>query len=144
MVTEKRHTGLVVRDLETSLRFYRDLLGLTVWKQAVEEGAFIQRVVGLDSVRLAWVKLKAPNGGIIELLQYLSPIQTFCKNNVNNVGFSHVAFTVMDINETYQRLMAAGHVCINPPTPSPDGSVRVLYCRDPDGIVVELVEELKR
>jgi len=142
VVTDQRHTGIVVRDLEASLRFYRDVLGLVPWKRAVEEGRFIDQIVGLDSVRLSWVKLKAPNGGVIELLEYLSPVMLHHERAMQEKGMSHVAFTVGDLDESYKTLKNAGYECINPPALSLDGSVKVLYCRDPDGTIIELVQEL--
>ena len=50
MILNIRHTGIVVRDLESSLDFYRDLLGLSVWKREKEEGAFIENVVNIPGV----------------------------------------------------------------------------------------------
>ncbi len=145
MIKGYRHTGLVVRDLERSLGFYRDLLGLAVWKQAVETGSYIERVVGVPGVTLAWVKLKAPDGSILELLQYLShPDPTVSPNPqpANRLGCSHVALTVTNLDQIYQNFNQHGVICKSPPQRSPDGAVKVLYCHDPDGIIVELVEEL--
>ena len=72
MITGYRHTGLVVRNLECSRAFYENVLGFTVWKQAIESGQFIEQVVGIPEVVLEWVKLKAPDNSLLELLQYHS------------------------------------------------------------------------
>lgn len=68
MIRTIRHVGLVVRNLERSLTFYRDFLGLEVWRQATEEGSYIDKIVGIPNVRAEWVKLKAPGGSLLELL----------------------------------------------------------------------------
>ena len=91
-----RHTGLVVRDLEQSLHFYQDILGLTVWKRTLETGAFIEKVVGIPGVSLEWVKLKLPDDTMIELLQYHShpdqkPFQT-SKNAPFKIRSTHPLF----------------------------------------------------
>lgn len=46
MITQFRHTGIVVWDLEKSLAFYRALLGFREWKRAREKGSFIDIIVG--------------------------------------------------------------------------------------------------
>ena len=138
MILATRHTGLVVRNLERSLAFYCGMLGLEVWRQATEEGEYIDKVVGIPNVRLEWVKLRAPDGSVVELLQYHShPVSTPLENAPSNrLGCSHIAFTVADLNATYQTLVARGCSCNCAPQYSPDGLVKVVYCRDPDGIIL--------
>lgn len=139
-----RHTGLVVRDLEKSLIFYRDILGLESVKRAVEKGAFIENVVGIQGVELEWVKLRSPDGMLIELLQYHSHPEIAGEPHPlpsNHLGCSHLAFTVKHLSSLYADLTSRGFHCNSVPQDSPDGCVTVLYCHDPDGIIVELVEE---
>jgi len=139
-----RHTGLVVRDLKQSLHFYQDILGLSVWKRAREEGPFIEKLVGIPGVSLEWIKLKTGDDSLVELLQYHShPDQTPIKNSTSNqVGCSHVAFTVDNLEKVYRKLCNRGIHCNSEPLISPDGKAKVLYCHDPDGIILELVEEI--
>lgn len=145
-VLATRHTGLVVRDLERSLRFYCDFLGLKLWKRLLEEGPYIEQVVGLAGARVEWAKLKAPDGSLLELLQYHShPDRSLSQILPSQmVGCSHVAFTVVALDGLYSRLCQAGFHCNGVPQTSPDGNVRVLYAHDPDGIILELVEELTK
>jgi lactoylglutathione lyase len=145
MIRATRHTGLVIGDLERSLRFYRDLLGLRVWKRQVEEGSFIDKVVGLTGVKLEWAKLSVPDGTILELLQYYSHPEKKATGNYpsNRHGCNHVAFSVDNLDKVYRLLCDSKIVCNSPPQLSPDGKARVLYCHDPDGIILELVEEIK-
>lgn len=144
VVLATRHTGIVVRDLGKSLSFYRDILGLEPVKRAVEKGNFIENVVNIRGVELEWVKLKSPDGMLIELLQYHSHPEVAAEPHPlpsNHLGCSHLAFTVSDIKSLYSDLTAKGFHCNSEPQNSPDGCVTVLYCHDPDGIIVELVEE---
>jgi catechol 2,3-dioxygenase-like lactoylglutathione lyase family enzyme len=144
MIRNIRHSGLVVRDLQDSLNFYKDLLGLTIWKRAQEEGPFIEKLVGLPGVSLEWVKLKTADESIIELLQYHShpDQQPFENAPSNRLGCSHVALTVEDLEKVYNELCDKGFHCNSEPLLSPDGKAKVLYCHDPDGIILELVEEI--
>lgn len=145
MITAARHTGIVVRDLERSLKFYKDTLGLKIWKRATEKGQYIDTVVGIAEVVVEWVKLQVEDGYLIEILQYKShPSRNTPSGNfaANKIGCSHIAFTTSDIDKLYEALCANGYECNNHPINSPDGLARVMYCYDPDGIIVELVQEL--
>ena len=71
MIISVRHTGIVVRNLEKTANFYR-ALGFVDDNRAIEEGEFIDQVTGLKNTKLEWLKLKAPDGYILELLQYHS------------------------------------------------------------------------
>ena len=145
MILNQRHTGLVVRDLERSIGFY-ETLGLKVWRRETESGPFIDAVVGISGVRLEWAKLKGPDGSLLELIQYRShpDHQPLVRAASNRLGCSHIAFTVTDIDETCRALTRLGGAIVNPPAASPDSRVRVAYGHDPDGILLELVEEVSR
>lgn len=146
MIKNIRHTGLVIRDISKSLKFYEGLLGLSVLEREVESSPYIEKVVGIKGVKLEWVKLKANDGNLVELIQYHYPINTELKvvnKDSNDLGCSHIAFTIENIEELFKKLCEQGYHCNNKPQLCPDGSVKVLYCHDPDGIVLEFVEELK-
>ena len=68
------HTGFVVSDMERSLAFYRDLLGLSVERDQILEGDFISEVVGYPEARLHIVYLGMGDlRHSVELIQYLNP-----------------------------------------------------------------------
>src|SRR5205823_14044336 len=91
---------IVVRDVDASLDFYRGFLGLEVVKDYIEEGAFIEQLTAVPKARIRIVKLQAPVGGIIELLQYLSPEQKSVELSQHQI--SHVAFTVKNVDQLYR------------------------------------------
>ncbi|MDC1023397.1 VOC family protein, partial [Alphaproteobacteria bacterium] len=138
MITSIRHAAFVVSDLETSLKFYSDILGLKVYRRYVEEGDFIDTLTGIKSVKLEWVKLIIPQGGLIELLQYHSHPDTDKSNNLtrsssNRLGCSHVALTVEDLSKLYKKIISHGFSCKSEPLIAPGGRAKILYCHDPDG-----------
>ncbi|TGL49708.1 glyoxalase [Leptospira kemamanensis] len=143
MIKKTRHTGLVIRNLNKSLNFYENL-GFQLWKREVEEGKFIDTVVGIQSVSVETAKLHGPDGSMIELLQYHSHPEKKEKVNSpsNTLGCSHIAFTVDNIEETCKQIIDMGGNLVNHPAISPSGNVKVAYCHDIDGIILELVEEL--
>ena len=69
MIIKTRHTGLVVKDLNKSIKFY-ETLGLKLWKRELEKGKFISQVVGLDNAEIETAKLKVSDGSLVELLEY--------------------------------------------------------------------------
>ena len=139
-----RHIGIVVSDLEKSLRFYRDLLGLKVVRVMRESGEYIDNMLALENVQVTTVKMSADSGSaLIELLEFKShPHETPAKRKVYSIGPSHVAFTVDNLDAVYRRLVEAGVSCNAAPQLSPDGYAKVTFCQDPDGTLVELVEVL--
>lgn len=142
-----RHAGFVVRNLERSKQFYCGLLGLTIYREEVETGDYIDSLVGIKNVKLAWVKLNLPQGGLLELLEYKSHPDAAVSQKPesapsNRLGSGHVALTVSNLDELYKTLTAQGYVCNSPPLPGPTGKTKILYAHDPDGIILELVEDL--
>jgi catechol 2,3-dioxygenase-like lactoylglutathione lyase family enzyme len=143
MITQIRHTGLVVVDLEGALLFWRDLLGFRVEKHMNESGPHIDAMMGLKNVRVTTVKLVAPEGGMIELLHFQSHIDSSTwQGKPYSTGFTHIAMTVDNLDETYKKLEFAGVSFPAPPQYSPDGMVKVIYCKCPEGVLLELVEIL--
>ena len=144
MITQIRHTGLVVRNLEVAMHFWRDILGFQVAKQMDEQGPHIDAMMGLQDVRVTTVKLVAPDGGMIELLYFQShPDIPRWTGTPHSTGFTHVAMTVTNLDEVTQKLVAEGVTFFAPPQLSPDGAVKVTYCQGPEGVMLELVEILK-
>lgn len=144
MIISTHHTGLVVRDLQTSLAFYSQVFDFTLLSQAIEKGDFIEKLIGIPGIKLEQVKLQAPDGSLLELLQYHShpdknPLEPA---PINQLGCSHPAFTVEDIETVHRDLEKRGCNIVNPPQISPDGNIRIMYCHDPDGITLEIIEEL--
>ena len=139
-----RHFGIVVQDMEKSLHFYRDLLGLRIKRDMQEEGEFIDTILGLQKVKVHTVKMVSDNGDtLVELLEYASHKGEKRENyEIFDLGASHVAFTVENIDQEYRRLRREGISFTCEPQVSPDGKAKVTFCFDPDGVPVELVEEL--
>lgn len=143
MIIKTRHTGLVVKDISASIVFYEEL-GLSVWKRENERGQFLSQVVGLENAEIETAKLKVADGSLLELLEYKShPTKPTISNYPSNKhGCSHVAFTVQDVDEIYSKIIQLGGSIVNAPAVSADGLVKVMYCHDLDGILMELVQEL--
>ena len=143
MISKLRHTGIVVRNLDQSVVFY-EALGFKTWKRELEQGQILETVVDLKNARVETAKLKAPCGALLELLQYHShPVEMeISPQPSNQLGCSHIALTVGSIDKALECVQSCGGSSVNSPGTSPDGTVRVAYCHDPEGNLLELVEEI--
>ena len=140
MIKEIRHIGIVVNNMENSLKFYRDLLGLKIIRDMDEHGNYIDNMLSLDNVQVRTIKMSADIGNtLIELLDFKSHNDNEIRN-FYTIGASHVALTVDNLDDLYKHL-SENNVKFNaPPQKSSDGLVKVTFCNDPDGTPIELVE----
>lgn len=145
MITKMRHTGIVVCDLEVSLNFWRDVMGFRVSKQMQEQGQHLDKMMGLENVQVTTVKLVGPDDSMIELLCFSShPDKKIWHGNAYSTGLTHIAFTIRNMDEVRYKMSNAGYAIENEPQLSPDGNVKVVYCKGPEGLILELVEVIQK
>ena len=142
------HHGFTVSDLDRSLGFYRDALGLEVVRVSERKDLpSYDTILGFDDVHLQVAILTHPvNDFVLELFQYENPPGTGRPLRNDFVGASHVAFEVDDIDRQYEQLLSKGFSAINPPVDViRDGKrvARAMYALDPDGISVEMFQEFE-
>ena len=80
------HTGFVVKNLEDSVQFYTEVMGLNLKREAFEAtGETTEQVTGLKGVtmKVAFVDLK--NGHHLELIEYVYPPGTEAHTNINDL-----------------------------------------------------------
>lgn len=140
-----RHIGVVITDVEQSLQFYRDALGFEILKQVDESGTCIDNFLNIQNTNVTTIKMIDPNNNILELLYFNSHPELSDTNKsrrLSEIGCSHFALTVNDLDSLHSRLKEQGIEFNYPPQVSDDGNVKVAFCRDPDGTYIEMVEEL--
>ena len=143
MVISTRHTGFVVNDLEKFIDFYLGL-GLKLISREVESGEYIDKLVGLKNVKLEWAKLSLPDNTVIEILKYHTHGGKLKMINqaANRLGCSHIALTVLNIEDTIKYFKENGGSTQDNFQISPDGKVKVVYCYDIECNIVEIVQEI--
>ncbi len=139
-----RHTAIVVGDLNKVLPFYLDLLEMEVWADFEDNSDYVQAITGVKGANIWTVNLKFKDGATIQLQQYLSHPQEKSESMRGcDRGLNHIAVQVDDLDAVYEKLQKAGVLFFTPPTVSTGGDAKVAYCRDPEGVMLELVQMLK-
>ena len=101
MIKNIRHTGIVVDDLTKSLEFYTQKLGFKVSNRMDESGPFIDKILGFNNIMLTTVKMTLHDGQMVELLDFTSHKKEDLEKHINDIGPTHLAFTVDDLDAIY-------------------------------------------
>jgi lactoylglutathione lyase len=122
------HTMIRVGDLERSLGFYRDLLGMKLLRrQDYPEGRFTLAFVGYGAER---------DHTVIELTHNWGT-----SSYELGTGFGHIAIGVEDIYRTCEDLRRRGARIVRKPGPMKHGTTVIAFVEDPDGYRVELIQQ---
>jgi catechol 2,3-dioxygenase-like lactoylglutathione lyase family enzyme len=139
------HVGIVVDDLVAATAFFVEL-GLELQGEGSVEGRSVDRIVGLEGVRTRFAMMQTPDGrGRLELVKFQSPSHQGDNPHApaNSPGIRHVAFVVEDIDAVIAGLRARGAELVGELERYED-IYRLCYVRGPDGIIVELAEQIGR
>ncbi|HWX97752.1 MAG TPA: VOC family protein [Solirubrobacteraceae bacterium] len=137
------HVGIVVDDLAAATEFFVEL-GLELQGEGPVEGRWVDRVVGLEGVRAEIALVQTPDGrGRLELTKFHAPSGQGGNRHApaNAPGIRHVAFAVEDIDAVVAGLRARGAELVGELERYQD-SYRLCYVRGPEGMIVELAEQV--
>ena len=135
------HSGIVVADLEEAIDFYTRVLGLRLLDRREREGGAISQVLGYEGTHIRVADVAAPDGRVIELVHYVSPVAEGGSSQERSVlGASHTAFNVSDMQAAFDRLVEGGAKRLNDPAEVAPGK-KVCYLQDPFGNWLELIEQ---
>ena len=138
------HTGFVVKNLDKSVDFYARVLGLRVVGRMERKGDFANQLLAFPDAHIHGAFLNKGEGHQLELIQYVNPPSGPGRIDRNDLGASHLAFFVDDIDRFYNDTKERGLQFNNPPAALHDeyGKLarKALYAQDPDGNWLEFVE----
>ena len=139
------HTNLIARDWKRLVRFYIDVFGCEPKGPERDlSGAWLDSVNAVRNAHLTGVHLRLPgydkDGPTLEIFSYDKVVERGMPI-ANQCGLAHIAFSVGDVDEALQAVIAAGGGAVgNIASTEVDGVglLRVVYARDPEGNIVEL------
>jgi catechol 2,3-dioxygenase-like lactoylglutathione lyase family enzyme len=137
------HVGIVVDDLEAATAFFLEL-GMEKVGEAPVEGRWLDRLLGLDDVRVDIAMLATPDGhSRVELSTYHRPsaIRPEPEPTPNTLGIRGLMFAVDDLDDVLARLSAHGAVLLGEIEQYGD-TYRLCYLRGPAGVIVALAQQL--
>ena len=142
-VTNFVHIGLVVEDLDETIRFL-SLLGLDCGEPGTFGGEWIDRIIGLENATVEVVMARTPDGtDMFEVVRFQSPSAGTGEPApaANRPGLRHVAFKVDDMHGVVERVRAAGWETVGEIVDF-ESTFLLCYVRGPEGLIVELAERL--
>ncbi len=138
------HVGIIVNDLHAAKAFFLDL-GLEVIGEGRVEGEWVNRIIGLQNVKLDNAMLQTPDGGAkIELVKFINPSDEkgIQRPLANTLGIRHVAFLVEDIEAVVAKLKKREATLVGE-IQNYENIYKLCYVRGPEEIIIELAEEIK-
>ena len=144
------HIAIAVKDMDESLKFYRDGIGLSVFQDEVISGPDLDASLRVRNGKVRMVLLSDPAGNMVELLGWINPVvrgrpKEF--KNFTSVGLVEVAFMVSNLQQAEENLAKIGYKFRSPvwsfgsDLASYGGAhADMRYVLDPNGVQVELMQ----
>ena len=142
MIKNLLHVGIGVRDLEKTVKFYTELMGMETLGRAHNIGEKISRVVGVKDAELAVCHVG--KGDLrLELIDYKNEKKKArsCNKEQDEPGILHIAYAVTDIDKEYEKIKAHGYEFNSPPMVARENGPKICYFKGPDDVIIELFED---
>jgi len=155
------HVGITVRDVERSLRFYTEFLGMSVRPMRgdalpsdgtpgqAESGVIAVRSETFDELtnahgtEIKFVNLQSENGAFtLQLIEYVVGGTGALELGHSRVGSVHLDVFVDDVDAMYDDLLARGDVEITSPLVQIAPGIRAFYIADPDGVPIQFAQPM--
>jgi len=135
------HTGVIVSDLERSIAFYRDLLGLTLSARWIGGKGGLWGNADIQYLETAQFDIPG-SAQALHLCQIHGAFQERLSGTPWNIGCAHICLFVSDVDAVVARLEVAGVMPRSRPSggPSRAPGLKGAYVPDPDGFNIELLE----
>ena len=139
------HGGITVKDMEASLKFYRDGLQLEIEFDVINGADYLRKVLGLPFSEIRIVYLRIPNSGFVELLEYRGMERQSASARPCDFGGGHLCLYVDDIDALVSRMQKLGYASRSADAvdvvAGPNTGAKVIYLVDPDGYFIELFQK---
>ncbi len=145
-LSDLHHLGLTVADIERSIEFYRDLLGMELIRRRPSVTAdYVAKQTGYNAVELNVASFRPHSNSrqSLEVVQYMTNSGEPSDQATNRPGNSHLCLLVDNLRGCYDDLLAKGVCFKSEPveiTAGPNKGGLVVYLYDPDGYTLELFQ----
>lgn len=148
MLKQILHVGITVSDLDRSVEFYRDVLGLKYLGEITMDDKETEILFGREgaAARVAYLTgADNKNNPPVELIQFTDQPATKREMDIFTTGISELCFYADDLDAFYAHLVKLNVPCFSKPQPfdfTEDGfgKSKAIYFRDPDGVILEVIE----
>jgi catechol 2,3-dioxygenase-like lactoylglutathione lyase family enzyme len=134
------HVGLTVRDLDASVGFYRDVVGMTVSSEFAGRNDWFDELTSNPGAELKVTHLRLGSYEL-QLIEYVAggdPDVAVVAHN--RIGSPHMCFLVTDVEAKFAEVVERGDVTITSDVIDIAAGARSFYVEDPDGVPVEFVQ----
>jgi lactoylglutathione lyase len=150
-ITAFFHGGIAVADMDRSLAFYRDALGLEVeFDVTLDAVEYVRAVLGIEmrDARLVYLRVPGSEGVFVELIEYRGTDATPADPRAWDPGTGHLCFHVADAAAMHAHVTGLGYRsrsegAVEIPV-GPNRGGRAAYLLDPDGYHIELFQRPER
>jgi len=139
------HTNLIARNWKKLSQFYIDVFDCEpIFPEKNLSGEWIEKVTGIPGVKINGIHLKLPGSDkvVLEIFEFNSSPETTTPPTINDHGFSHIAFEVEDVKNLLKKVIKHGGEAygkIAEKHVPGVGTLEVVYTKDPEGNIVELM-----
>ena len=143
MVNDFLHVGISVRNLNESVKFYTEILGMQEDIRAYHKGETISRVVAVENTEVE-VCYVTKGKHRLELIEYKNKDKAklnYTYKSQDDPGLVHIAFIVDDVEEIYQKIKDLGYEFNSPPMITRENGPKIAFFRGPDNVIIELYQK---
>ena len=137
------HTGFTVADLDRSIAWYTQVLGVPPLIRKRSNDEYMGGMIGYSDCEIEYAYFPLPGGSKLELIEYVDPPSATVDMETSNLGNGHLCLLVDDIHAEFERLSPIAPFRSPAPveiTAGPNSGGYGAYLRDPDGITIQLIQ----
>ena len=140
------HTNIIAKDWQKLALFYQEVFAcLPVPPQRDLHGDWLDKLTGVENAHIQGVHLRLPGytkeAPTLEIFSYADEMPVALLNDINTTGIGHLAFEVEDVQATLEKILSCGGSTLGELVTKEYpglGTACLVYCRDPEGNIIEL------
>ena len=143
MATDYLHVGISVRNLDESVKFYTEVMGMEEGLRVSHKGKTISKVVAIEDAEVD-VCYVTKGKHRLELIEYKNKDQAKLNTvyqSQDDPGLVHIAFIVDDVEAKYQKIKNLGYEFNSPPMVTRENGPKIAFFRGPDNVIIELYQK---